>query len=276
MLQGLHAKLYVADAGWKASVWTGSANATDAAFGPNVEFLVEIQGPKSKFGIDALLAKGSGEARFSDLLKPYVDHEYRPPDELEEGLRARIEEARQALAAAGMVARVGAESREGLFTVALVSSREPAGMPEKVNIRCWPVMLGEGSSAPLGASGSELARFVMTGEELSSLFAFSIEAIDGSRKKESGSRSTFLSKGRLRIGMTGYSVMCSEIGIACCASCYFILADGDPRPAAGLLASGDQNGDGGGEDSFVMDFPLFESLLRAWIENLPNSTTSPG
>jgi hypothetical protein len=178
VLQGLHAKLYVADAGWKASVWTGSANATDAAFGANVEFLVELHGPKVKFGIDALLAKGSGEARFSDLLKPYVEHEYRPPDELEEGLRARIDEARQALVLAAMVARVEAENDEGLFAVALVSARELAKVPEAVSIRCWPIMLGEGASAPVGVSGSELARFVMAGEELSSLFAFSIEATE--------------------------------------------------------------------------------------------------
>ena len=263
VLQGLHAKLYVADAGWKASVWTGSANATDAAFGSNVEFLVEIQGPKSKFGIDALLARGSGEARFSELLKPYVGHEYRPPDEIEEGLRARVEEARQALAAAGMVARVGAESGEGLFTVALVSSREPAGMPEEVNIRCWPVMLGEGSSAPLGASGSGLARFVMTGEELSSLFAFSIEATEGSRKKEERFTLNLSLEGApedrhdrvLRYVLRDRDRVLRFV--------LFILADGDPRQAVGLLASGGQSGDGGGEDSFVMDFPLFESLLRA-------------
>src|SRR5579863_10247071 len=142
VLQGLHAKLYVADAGWKASVWTGSANATDAAFGPNVEFLVEIQGVKSKFGIDALMAKGQGEARFGDLLKPYLEHEYRPPDELEEGLRARIDEARQALVRAAMVARVGAESDESLFTVVLVCGRESTQVPEAISIRCWPVMLG--------------------------------------------------------------------------------------------------------------------------------------
>ena len=54
---------------WKASVWTGSANATDAAFGSNVEFLVEIQGAKSRFGIDALLAKGSGRGSVRRSLK---------------------------------------------------------------------------------------------------------------------------------------------------------------------------------------------------------------
>jgi hypothetical protein len=263
VLQGLHAKLYVADAGWKASVWTGSANATDAAFGSNVEFLVEFQGPKSKFGIDALLAKSAGEARFSDLLKPYAEHEYRPPDELEEGLRARIDEARQALVRAAMVARVEAESDEGLFTIALVPSLEPARLPKRVTIRCWPVMLGEGASAPLGVDGSELARFVVTGEELSSLFAFSIEATEGSRKREERFTLNLLLEGApqdrrdrvLRSVLRDRDRMLRFL--------LFLLADGDPRQAAGLLVSGDQMHGGDGEDSFFRNLPLFESLLRA-------------
>ena len=263
VLQGLHAKLYVADAGWKASVWTGSANATDAAFGPNVEFLVELQGPKSKFGIDALLAKSSGETCFSDLLKPYVEHEYRPADEVEEGLRARIDEARRALAHAAMVARVGAESDEGQFTVALVPSPKSAEFPKGVNIRCWPVMLGEGASVPLEASGSELARFVLTGEELSALFAFSIEATEGPRKREERFTLNLLLEGAPgdRRDRVLRSVLRDRDRVL--RFLLFILADGDPRQAAGLLVSGNQMGDGEGQDSFVIDLPLFESLLRA-------------
>ena len=263
VLQGLHAKLYVADAGWKASVWTGSANATDAAFGPNVEFLVEFQGAKSRLGIDALLAKDPGEARFSDLLKPYTEHEYQPPDELEEGLRARIDEARQALVRAAMVARVGVESDESLFTVALVCGREPVQVPEAVSIRCWPVMLGQGASAPLGASGSELARFVVTGEELSSLFAFSVEAAEGSRRREERFTLNLLLEGAPadRRDRVLRSVLRDRDRVL--RFLLFLLADGDPRQAARLLVSGDRTGDGDGEDSYLIDLPLFESLLRA-------------
>ena len=36
-LAGLHAKLFVMDDGWHARIWTGSANATEAAFQRNVE-----------------------------------------------------------------------------------------------------------------------------------------------------------------------------------------------------------------------------------------------
>ncbi len=45
----------------------------------------------------------------------------------------------------------------------------------------------------------------------------------------------------------------------------FLLADGDPRQAAGLLASGRKPGDGngGGEHPLFLDIPLLESLLRA-------------
>jgi hypothetical protein len=80
-MRGLHAKLFVADVGWHSRVWTGSANATSAAFTRNVEFLVELRGKKSKVGIGALLAEGAEEGgrdrspTFRDLLVPY-----RPPE----------------------------------------------------------------------------------------------------------------------------------------------------------------------------------------------------
>ncbi len=50
-LRGLHAKVYVLDQGWNASVLTGSANATSAAFESNVEFLTELRGKRSKCGV---------------------------------------------------------------------------------------------------------------------------------------------------------------------------------------------------------------------------------
>ena len=63
-LTGLHAKLYVADRGWKTHIWTGSANATDAAFKHNVEFLVELRGPRrrarQRAGTPARRARGGG------------------------------------------------------------------------------------------------------------------------------------------------------------------------------------------------------------------------
>lgn len=82
-LAGLHAKLWIADDGHKGRVWLGSANATDAAFGRNVECLLELIGRKGKFGVETLLRERSpqdGEERiFRDLLGPYM-----PPSEQNE------------------------------------------------------------------------------------------------------------------------------------------------------------------------------------------------
>jgi PLD-like domain len=71
-LAGLHAKTYVADQGWNATVWTGSANATSAAFRNNIEFLVELNGKKSACGIDKILGDGS-PGTFSSMLVPCDD-----------------------------------------------------------------------------------------------------------------------------------------------------------------------------------------------------------
>ena len=89
-LAGLHAKIYVIDDGWKARVGVGSANSTGAALGNpprNVEFMGELVGRKSKFGIDALLAPPrQGEAgTFRSLIEPFDSNEAGtiPEDETE-------------------------------------------------------------------------------------------------------------------------------------------------------------------------------------------------
>ena len=54
-LGDLHAKVMVAERGRRAHVFVGSANATGAAFGGNVEIVVELRGGKAALGIDATL-----------------------------------------------------------------------------------------------------------------------------------------------------------------------------------------------------------------------------
>ena len=77
-LSGLHAKLWVADDGWDAHLWAGSANATGAAFTRNVEFLLQLSGPRSLMGIDTLL----GDKGLEPLISPYL----RPSQALDEAL----------------------------------------------------------------------------------------------------------------------------------------------------------------------------------------------
>ena len=67
-LSGLHAKCYVSDVGSNTLIWSGSANATDAAFSRNVEFLVQLSGPKNVCGVDRLLTGNKDSAGFRDIL----------------------------------------------------------------------------------------------------------------------------------------------------------------------------------------------------------------
>ncbi len=81
-LAGLHAKAYVVDRQSGSHLIVGSANATVPAFGGNVEFLVEFEGPRTKFGVAALLGE---QARLRALTIPYEPvggDEVIPPDEL--------------------------------------------------------------------------------------------------------------------------------------------------------------------------------------------------
>ena len=74
---GLHAKLFLIERARRAHLFTGSANATHAAFHRNVEILVELVGGQTRHGIQALLnPEVSGSLR--DLLE-----EWSPPSELE-------------------------------------------------------------------------------------------------------------------------------------------------------------------------------------------------
>lgn len=70
-LVGLHAKAYIMDAGWKAHVWTGSANATDAAFHGNVEFMVQLSGKKDRCGVHATIGDQVDRLGLRKLVEPY-------------------------------------------------------------------------------------------------------------------------------------------------------------------------------------------------------------
>jgi hypothetical protein len=83
ILTGLHAKLYVIENGRSARVLLGSANATDAAFGGNVELLVELFGSRSRLGIDTMTGEG---ARFRAILEPYVRQPPVEPDPTQDKL----------------------------------------------------------------------------------------------------------------------------------------------------------------------------------------------
>lgn len=174
---GLHAKLYIAEHGWDASVFTGSANATSAAFGGNVEFLVQLVGKKSRIGIDAFLKKTDGGLSFADLLQLYspgeeegvLDEAQKRADELAEAVRRHV----SGVALTAHVAPAGGD----LFDVRLdAESGSLPPPPPGVELHCWPITLAEHTAAAV-AVASPLATFHgVSFAGLTSFFAFRVVA----------------------------------------------------------------------------------------------------
>lgn len=189
-LSGLHAKLYVADAGWNARVWTGSANATNAAFERNVEFLVELRGKKSRVGIDRVLGQGTGSdgddganavAGLSSLLQPYVRGKREPEDLELARLEGLAEDARRALATAtwaAEAARLPGEPER--FELRLSLARPPSPeLAAGVAVSCRPVTLPSLATV-IETTTEEVAVFgPLSFEALTAFFAFEVAVVSG-------------------------------------------------------------------------------------------------
>jgi len=96
-LVGLHAKTYVADAGRFGRIWTGSANATDAAFHGNVEFLVELTGRNRDCGLQAAIGTTRLASAFAKLSRNTSRRRRCHPTSEEEQLERRLDEMRRAI-----------------------------------------------------------------------------------------------------------------------------------------------------------------------------------
>jgi len=189
---GLHAKLYVADAGWDAHVWTGSANATGAAFRDNVEILVQLTGKKSRVGIDAMLGAAEGAAvGLRALLVPYTPPASPPNvDPITAALESRLRLLRVAVARAPWKARVEREAEPGddqeRYSVHLRASGPPIDLGPGVVAHCWPIALPpeHAASLVLSPSGTSVTFARLSFQALTSFFAFRLRAEEGEHHSE--------------------------------------------------------------------------------------------
>ena len=86
---GLHAKMTVLERDRRAHVFIGSANATSAAYGGNVEFVVEMVGPPKHFGVETMMGlPDDRQATFRSLIQAYVPRGDAEQPEQDEALRA--------------------------------------------------------------------------------------------------------------------------------------------------------------------------------------------
>lgn len=269
-LTGLHAKLFVADDGWDARIWTGSANATNAAFSRNVEFLVELAGKKSVCGVDVALSQPGDATGFADLLQRYEPGLEMPePDQVRKALEGRADEVRQSLAASRITATISPSPGEtDLYTVRL-SSGDSVKMTQDVSVRCWPLTLPPDRAITAEAGATEIARFNLSLEALTSFFAFKVTASDGS--------TSFSRRFVLNVALEGAPEGRHESIVRSLLSdkdqvmrlILFLLAEGGPDETqtsiiTGPLPGGDGSGNGSGG---LPGIPLFEEMVRALWTN---------
>lgn len=267
-LFGLHAKLYIADAGWNARVWTGSANATTAAFNRNVEFLVELVGERSKYGIDAFLSLVKGQTSFRDMLQEFTPSS-RPSDATQNQLEQLAERARREIATAGFNAYVSQSAEVDAFKVSLRIREETSlNLPTETTARCWPITLHEAAGTILAKGASEVASFSPVSlEAITSFFAFEVLAAVGERK----AAIRFVLNLPLENAPTDrherilHSLLNSKDRVL--RFILFLLAEGGTDAASILLATRSQLSGRDGRSRHSIEFPLFEVLVRALDRN---------
>ena len=196
-LAGLHAKLFLFENEGRARLFTGSANATGAAFERNVEVLVELVGGTRDCGIEAVL--GSEEDPLIHSLRSLLQRYTPPPgppngDNALKKLEREAQRLAHALGAARLTATVRDADAEQRWDLTL-SGRLPA-LPAGAEIRVWPATLSQEAAVVVdgweskpqargGAAGPGDAVATFRGvsfEALTAFFAFEV-ALDKGRKR---------------------------------------------------------------------------------------------
>ena len=152
-LSGLHAKLFVMENGWDAKWLLGSANATDAAYrGRNVEFMIELNGKKSRFGIDKILGNEENEFSLFALLKPYPESRQREEIEAAKIEAEKLaEQVRTWLVETEFSLEVQ-ENDKAQFDLVLTAANKLRPLEGNFSISCWPVSLPIGYAQTLELS----------------------------------------------------------------------------------------------------------------------------
>lgn len=274
-LSGLHAKLYLMDDGWNSRLWTGSANATNAAFPDphkpedrakgNVEFLVELIGLKSRFGIDSFLRQETGTISFRDLLKEFVPPVVPPvTDAHQQMLDDEVRSVRRRLATAGLAAIVVSAPEENGYNVEVQCLRDTPSLPPDMQIKCWPVTFKEHLAVRCRFDAPIIACFDrVTLDTLTEFLVFDLSLSRDGRKSSSRFVIQVPLKGEpegrfarlLRILLENKSQVLRLL--------LMLLADHEIGPGDGgnggrVLFGEDGTGSGG-----LPEIPLLESLLRA-------------
>jgi len=174
-LVGLHAKVVGLDRASGSRLFIGSANATGAALGGNVEFLVELVGPQPRVGVAAVFGEDSALRKLVLSYAATGDARASEKDTADYGLEAAV----RALAAAPMRNTVAAGD-DGAYSITvevLEMTRVDAGMTTSVHLLTRP-----GNSAPLPQGFGQSSVFV--GLPLTDLTPFLVVRVLDQRGEE--------------------------------------------------------------------------------------------
>ena len=186
-LRGLHVKLFIVDDAWRSRIWTGSANATGAAFDSNVEFLVELSGSNKTHCSACLIASPEGkQIGFGRLLMDYEPAQEPVPLPEDEQAAMALEGVAMRVGSLRFVASIGeAEGDQYPLTLTgrgdLRALRARSGETLAITVR--PLSLGGGAAiAPGIEDGLLTASWKVSFRSLTAFFAIDLLARRGTRE----------------------------------------------------------------------------------------------
>lgn len=176
-LFGLHAKVFVGERNKHAAVYIGSANATEAAFERNVEFLVELDGSRIRHGTKAVRTL----LQDAHLLRPFKLGAEPAFEDPSEALQRTLERAAHELATGSLRGRVE-PAGEGRWRTLLLATRPVDLRGVKVHAR----PLSQHIAQPVDFGADPVAAFSPTGlSSITPFFALRLTArAEGGREQQ--------------------------------------------------------------------------------------------
>jgi hypothetical protein len=258
-LSGLHAKIYLAEAGTRSVVITGSANATGAGWDRNVEAVVRLEGPTASVGsIAGMLDDRTEPITFGRLLLPYEVRDEGAEDLEDPMAGEELDALRREIATWRWTAHITAAEGSASWQVRL---RSPSGveLPDDVEVRVWPISVPP-AARPLDVTegGCLEVSFPVSTEGLTAFFAFEVK------------RGDLATRGVLKATLEGapedrhQRLLAGLIGDAdrLLRLLLLLLADASGAGGGANEASG-WLGVAGGDRLVIDDVPLLEAMLRA-------------
>ncbi len=265
-LSGLHAKVYIADRNGKGHIWTGSANATNAAFEKNVEILVELVGKSDEYGINAVLDPQNRNGLHA-LLQPFIRSQDHVLDEVAEKMEQLLDDIQMAIAMHELHVLVDTvpSSEEELFDLRVHAATPlPGKWKSARSVSCRPISLREGWDQ--GFMDSSTVKFQQLHfDRLTPFILFSVRAGIEDRTQERKFVVNLPIEGlpenrreRLLLSLLQNSAQLMRYLL-------FLLADDgwDSRDTLNLLEEIDGSTTGTQNGGAFFDLPLLEPMLKA-------------